>query len=209
MLQYWGGVLKKKFVKFVVQDLTSGGHEWMRARWSAPIRKYWKISEQMMVKYGCLCYLIDYSRGTWTPDGNNAWVKAEWKKNVKIDRIIFHGSLNTIETRTINLTIYVDGNLIGSVDKINPYGRDTIFKSDVIIECKELKIVFSSDNVELSEIEVLYGDMQLPFDTGKIREIKRNKLVDAYNEFGFRVIVLTTRLTRKMKKLAAKVLHRT
>lgn len=25
LLQYWGGVLKKKFVKFVVQDLTSGG----------------------------------------------------------------------------------------------------------------------------------------------------------------------------------------
>lgn len=25
MLQYGGGVLKKKFVKFVVQDLTSGG----------------------------------------------------------------------------------------------------------------------------------------------------------------------------------------
>lgn len=27
------------------------GHEWMRAKWSAPIRKYWKISEQMMIKY--------------------------------------------------------------------------------------------------------------------------------------------------------------
>ena len=26
------------------------GHEWMRARWSAPVRKYWKISEKMMVK---------------------------------------------------------------------------------------------------------------------------------------------------------------
>lgn len=26
------------------------GHEWMRAKWSAPIRKYWKISEQLMVK---------------------------------------------------------------------------------------------------------------------------------------------------------------
>ena len=38
-------------MKKVVQDLTSGGHEWMRAKWSAPIRKYWKISEQMMVKY--------------------------------------------------------------------------------------------------------------------------------------------------------------
>ena len=44
-------LLKQKFVKNVVQDLKSGGHEWMRAKWSAPIRKYWKISEQMMVKY--------------------------------------------------------------------------------------------------------------------------------------------------------------
>ena len=85
---------------------------------------------------------------------------------------------------------------------------NTIFKTDVIIECKELKIAFSSDNVELSEIEVLYGDMQLPFDTGKIKEIKRNKLIDAYSEFGFQVIVLTTRLTRKMKKLVVRVLHR-
>ena len=26
------------------------GHEWLRAKWPAPVRKYWKISEQMMVK---------------------------------------------------------------------------------------------------------------------------------------------------------------
>lgn len=26
------------------------GHEWMRAKWSAPVRKYWKISEKLMVK---------------------------------------------------------------------------------------------------------------------------------------------------------------
>ncbi len=30
--------------------LNPDGHEWMRAKWSMPIRKYWKISEQMMVK---------------------------------------------------------------------------------------------------------------------------------------------------------------
>ncbi|MGI6501345.1 MAG: beta 1-4 rhamnosyltransferase Cps2T [Anaerostipes sp.] len=30
------------------------GHEWMRAKWSAPIRKYWKVSEQMMVKWSDL-----------------------------------------------------------------------------------------------------------------------------------------------------------
>ncbi len=26
------------------------GHEWMRAKWSAPVRKYWKFSERLMVK---------------------------------------------------------------------------------------------------------------------------------------------------------------
>jgi rhamnosyltransferase len=30
------------------------GHEWMRAKWSAPVRKYWKLSEQMMVQYADL-----------------------------------------------------------------------------------------------------------------------------------------------------------
>lgn len=34
--------------------LNPDGHEWMRAKWSAPIRKYWKVSEQMMVKYSDL-----------------------------------------------------------------------------------------------------------------------------------------------------------
>jgi rhamnosyltransferase len=30
------------------------GHEWMRAKWSTLIRKYWKLSEQMMVKHADL-----------------------------------------------------------------------------------------------------------------------------------------------------------
>lgn len=30
------------------------GHEWMRAKWSLPVRKYWKISEKLMIKYGDL-----------------------------------------------------------------------------------------------------------------------------------------------------------
>lgn len=34
--------------------LNPDGHEWMRAKWSKPIRKYWKVSEQMMVKYSDL-----------------------------------------------------------------------------------------------------------------------------------------------------------
>ena len=30
------------------------GHEWKRAKWSAPIRRYWKLSEKLMVKYSDL-----------------------------------------------------------------------------------------------------------------------------------------------------------
>ena len=30
------------------------GHEWMRAKWPAPVRKYWKVSEQFMVKHADL-----------------------------------------------------------------------------------------------------------------------------------------------------------
>lgn len=30
------------------------GHEWLRAKWSLPVRKYWKYSEKLMVKYSDL-----------------------------------------------------------------------------------------------------------------------------------------------------------
>ncbi len=30
------------------------GHEWKRAKWNAPIRRYWKLSERLMVKYADL-----------------------------------------------------------------------------------------------------------------------------------------------------------
>ena len=30
------------------------GHEWMRQKWSAPVRKYWKLSERLMVKHADL-----------------------------------------------------------------------------------------------------------------------------------------------------------
>ncbi len=40
------------------------GHEWMRAKWSAPVRKYWKTSESMMVKWSDLviCDSINIER---------------------------------------------------------------------------------------------------------------------------------------------------
>ncbi|MCD7763649.1 MAG: DUF1972 domain-containing protein [Lachnospiraceae bacterium] len=34
--------------------LNPDGHEWMRAKWSKPVRRYWKLSEHRMVKYSDL-----------------------------------------------------------------------------------------------------------------------------------------------------------
>lgn len=42
---------KKKIHKFNGRlYINPDGHEWMREKWSAPVKKYWKISERLMVK---------------------------------------------------------------------------------------------------------------------------------------------------------------
>ena len=47
--------LKKKIKKIGgTLCINPDGHEWMRRKWSAPVRKYWKYSEKMMVKYADL-----------------------------------------------------------------------------------------------------------------------------------------------------------
>ena len=53
------GPFMKHFYKKIhemggVVYLNPDGHEWMRAKWPAPVRKYWKMSEQMMVKWSDL-----------------------------------------------------------------------------------------------------------------------------------------------------------
>ena len=47
--------LKKK-IKAIGGSLfvNPDGHEWLRAKWSLPVRKYWKYSEQLMVKHADL-----------------------------------------------------------------------------------------------------------------------------------------------------------
>lgn len=43
--------LKKQIIKLGGKlYVNPDGHEWLRSKWSAPVRKYWKISEKLMVK---------------------------------------------------------------------------------------------------------------------------------------------------------------
>lgn len=44
-------IMKKYGIKLYVNP---DGHEWLRSKWSKPIRKYWKVSEKLMVKYADL-----------------------------------------------------------------------------------------------------------------------------------------------------------
>ena len=45
------GKFKRQIHELGVQlYVNPDGHEWKRAKWSAPVRKYWKISERLMVK---------------------------------------------------------------------------------------------------------------------------------------------------------------
>lgn len=53
------GMFIKKYYKKIHElggkiFLNPDGHEWMREKWSVPIRKYWKKSEKIMVKYSDL-----------------------------------------------------------------------------------------------------------------------------------------------------------
>ncbi|MFC4652174.1 beta 1-4 rhamnosyltransferase Cps2T [Lactococcus nasutitermitis] len=49
------GTYKKQMKQLGITLLVNpDGHEWLRAKWSAPVKKYWKISEQYMVKHADL-----------------------------------------------------------------------------------------------------------------------------------------------------------
>lgn len=60
------------------------GHEWKRAKWSAPVRKYWKFSEKLMVKNADL--LICDSKNI------EKYIKNEYKRYNPVTTYIAYGS---------------------------------------------------------------------------------------------------------------------
>ena len=50
-LRYYKNKCRKLGIKIYVNP---DGHEWLRAKWSKPVKKYWKLSEKLMIKYSDL-----------------------------------------------------------------------------------------------------------------------------------------------------------
>lgn len=82
------GSIKKKIAQidgklFVNPD----GHEWLRAKWSKPVRKYWKESERLMVKHADL--LICDSKTI------EKYIKSDYKKYTPETTYIAYGTDTT------------------------------------------------------------------------------------------------------------------
>lgn len=85
------GYLKKQIHKLGGKlYVNPDGHEWKRAKWSAPIRKYWKVSEKLMVKHADL--LICDSKGIET------YIKEDYKKYNPKTTFIAYGAETSAST---------------------------------------------------------------------------------------------------------------
>ena len=48
---FFGNLVRKAHRLGARVFINPDGHEWMRAKWNAAVRKYWKLSEKLMVRY--------------------------------------------------------------------------------------------------------------------------------------------------------------
>lgn len=70
------------------------GHEWKRAKWNKAIRQYWKISEQLMVKYcdKLICDSINIEK----------YIKEDYKKYLPRTCFIAYGADTSLSTLSDN-----------------------------------------------------------------------------------------------------------
>ncbi|MBS7182022.1 MAG: DUF1972 domain-containing protein [Eubacterium sp.] len=85
------GGLKKKIHKLGGKlYVNPDGHEWKRAKWSAPVRKYWKLSEKLMVKHAD--FLVCDSLGI------ESYIKEDYKKYSPKTTFIAYGAETSAST---------------------------------------------------------------------------------------------------------------
>ena len=138
-------------------------------------------------------------------------LKAQWNSEITCDRFVFHGSVNIPERQDVDIELSADRNAIGGIKQLEPYGRDTVLVFPEIT-VTELEIRFNCD-IELSEIEVFRGETILPDICCSYDHIKdtensninglRGTIVDFVDTVGYKMIVIATRIRRKLTKIRA------
>lgn len=87
---------KKKFKKLGIPILVNpDGHEWKRAKWNFIVRKYWRISERLMIKKADLiiCDSVEIEK----------YIHGEYKKyNPKTTFIAYGASVNNFSKVNVN-----------------------------------------------------------------------------------------------------------
>lgn len=75
------------------------GHEWMRAKWSAPVRKYWKESERGMVKHTDLLVCDSVN--------NEKYIKEEYRKYNPKTTFVAYGAFVSLSRLSMRLCLFV------------------------------------------------------------------------------------------------------
>ncbi len=90
---FMSGFVKKIHKLGGVVYVNPDGHEWLRAKWPAPVRKYWKISERLMTKHADLMVCdsknieayIQQAYAAYSPASTYISYGAETRKSVLAD----------------------------------------------------------------------------------------------------------------------------
>ena len=136
------------------------GHEWMRAKWSKPVREYWKISEKLMIKHADLVICdsknielyIQNTYKRYNPNTTYIAYGAETKKSILSDEsseLVNWYNKNKIKKKEYYL-------VVGRLVPENNF--ETIIREFMKSESqKDLVIISTKNDSLLNELDSAYG----------------------------------------------------
>lgn len=136
------------------------GHEWMRAKWSKPVREYWKLSEKLMIKHADLVICdsknielyIQNTYKRYNPNTTYIAYGAETKKSILSDEsneLVDWYSKNNIKKKEYYL-------VVGRLVPENNF--ETIISEFMKSESeKDLVIISTKNDSFLNELDSIHG----------------------------------------------------
>ena len=142
---------------------------------------------------------IDYSKACCVLNEGD-WINVTWNETVRIDRIVIHTDVGKKNASNITISIMSDSTEVCSFFKLEPYGRNSV-QVFAPITTDNLQFKVTEGFLRISEIEVLYGDIEITFESDTKKTARRYLALDVLDEVGFKFIALITKMNRKLKKI--------